>query len=211
MSDTLLYLAAFVILVAAGVALSILAVRRDGRGVGDLLKQVVIWIGIVGLLPLVGYAGGTILHPQTPMKDLMAELNRVQQEQGNFNYDNNDPAARAAAQEQRSKLMDKQQELTKKIEEETRLFNRAQFWIAFPVGLVSILVGVAVVRIVCVGTSLAFGGLCALSFGCYSYWDGMGDYLRFFSLLIALVALIVLGLTKYGRSAVHAERELGLP
>ena len=211
MSDTLLYLAAFVILVAAGVAMSILAVRRDGRGVGDLLKQVVIWIGIVGLLPLVGYAGGTILHPQTPMKDLMAERSRVQQESSNVFSDNKDPAARQAAQEERSRLMDKQQELSKKIEEEKRLFNRAQFWIAFPVGLVSILVGVAVVRIVCVGTSLAFGGLCALSFGCYSYWDGMGDYLRFFSLLVALVALIALGLTKYGRGTAHGERELSIP
>lgn len=197
MSETLLYLAAFVILIAAGVAMSILAVRRDGRGAGDMLKQLVVWVGIVGLLPLVGYAGATILHPLKPMKDLIAERSRVQQDSSNVYFDNNDPAARKAAQEQRSKLMDRQQELTKQIEEETRLFNRAQFWVSFPIGLVAILLGVAAIRIVCVGTSLAFGGLCTLSFGCYAYWDEMGDHLRFFSLLIALAALVVLGLTQF--------------
>lgn len=200
MSETLIYLAAFVILVAAGVAMSILAVRRDGRGAGDLLKQLVIWIGIVGLLPLVGYAGATILHPQKPMKDLMAERNRAGQEMNNVRSNNNDPAAEQAAQQERSKLMDKQQALTKQIEEETRLFNRAMFWVAFPVGLAAVLVGVAFVRIVCVGTSLAFGGLCTLSFGCYSYWDEIGDSLRFFSLLAALATLVALGVTKFGRA-----------
>jgi hypothetical protein len=71
------------------------------------------------------------------------------------------------------------------------------FWVGFPLGLVALVVGLFV-RTVAVGTGLAFGGLCALTAGCYSYWDDMGDALRFFSLLIVLVILIAIGLTKFG-------------
>ena len=42
MGNTIIYLAAFVALSAAAVAMAILVVRREGRGVGDLLKQLII-------------------------------------------------------------------------------------------------------------------------------------------------------------------------
>ena len=53
-------------------------------------------------------------------------------------------------------------------------------------------------RTVADGTALAFGGLCTLTTGCYSYCNDMGDALRFFSLLVVLVILIVIGLVKDG-------------
>ena len=44
-------------------------------------------------------------------------------------------------------------------------------------------------------------GLCTLTAGCYSYWNDMGDALRFFSLLIVLVTVIVIGLLKFDRAS----------
>ena len=187
MDETLIYLAAFVTLVAVAVATAIIAVRRDGRDVGDLIKQLVVWVGIAALLPLSSWAGATMLHPRTELKELMARQQRVQQE----TYDTEDVGAR-------TKARDEQERLTKLIDEEQRRFYRAMFWVGFPIGLTALVVGLFL-RNVAVGTGLAFGGLCTLTAGCYSYWDDMGDALRFFSLLIVLLILIAIGLLKFGR------------
>ena len=188
MEQTIIYLAAFVTLVAVAVATAIIAVRRDGRGLGDLIKQLVIWLGVAALLPLTGYAGATMIHPRTRLKELTEQRQRVQQE----TYDTEDVAARG-------KSRDEQQRLSKLIDEEQRLFYRAMFWVGFPIGLAALVAGLFL-RPVAVATGLAFGGLCTLTAGCYSYWDNMGDALRFFSLLLVLVTLIAIGLRKYGQS-----------
>ena len=192
MDDTIIYLAAFVTLTAVAIATAIIAVRRDGRDVGDLIKQLVIWVAISALLPLSSFAGATMLHPRTQLKDLMAQRQRAQQE----TYDTQD-------REARSQSRDEQQRLGKLIDEEQRLFYRAMFWVGFPIGLTALVAGLFL-RPVAVGTGLAFGGLCTLTAGCYSYWDSMGDALRFFSLLIVLVILIAIGLLKFGRPAAAA-------
>lgn len=189
MSNTILYLAAFAAVVAVAVAMSIIAVRRDGRGAETLIKQLIIWLGIVALLPLSSWAGATMLHPRTELKDLMAQRQRAQQE----GYNNDDVEAR-------TKAYDEQQRLSKLIDAEQQRFYRAMFWVGYPLGLTGLVVGLFV-RTVAVGTGLAFGRLSTLAAGCYSYWDDMGDGLRFFSLLIALAILIGIGLLKFGRSA----------
>lgn len=192
MDETLLYLAAFCGFVSVAIALAILAVRRDGRGVGELLKQVVVWAGIAALLPLTSWAGATYLHPRTTLKDLTAQRQRAQQE---ANYGSSqqqqDPATRKAA-------LDEQQRLSKLIDEEQQRYHRAMFWVSFPIGVTTLVAGL-LVRAVPVGSALAFGGLCTLSVGCYSYWDDMGDGLRFWSLLLVLATLATIGLLRYGR------------
>jgi hypothetical protein len=190
MDSTIIYLAAFVTLVSVAVATSIIAVRRDGRGVENLIKQLIVWVAIVALMPLTSWAGATMIHPRTRMKDLMAQQQRAQQEA-------NDTRDDAAA---RGKLYDESMRIGKLIEEERRLFYRAMFWVGFPIGLAALVVGLFL-RHVAVGTGLAFGGLCTLTAGCYSYWDDMGDRLRFVSLLLVLGILIAIGLMKFGRPA----------
>ena len=187
MDDTLLYLAAFVTLIAIAVSASVIAVRRDGRDVGSLVRQLIVWVGIAALLPLTSYAGATMLHPRTQLRDLMAQRMRAQQEV----YDTQDRDAR-------SRSRDEQQRLTKLIDDEQRRFYRAMFWVGFPIGLTSLVAGL-LLRPVAVGTGLAFGGLCTLTAGCYSYWNDMGDALRFVSLLVVLALLLAIGLLKFGR------------
>ena len=199
MDDTLLYLAAFVTLIAIAVSASVIAVRRDGRDVGSLVRQLIVWVGIAALLPLTSYAGATMLHPRTQLKDLMAQRMRAQQEV----YDTQD-------REARSKSRDEQQRLTKLIDEEQRRFYRAMFWVGFPIGLTALVAGL-LLRPVAVGTGLAFGGLCTLTAGCYSYWNDMGDALRFVSLLVVLAILLAIGLLKFGRPGRPVPRDEAMP
>jgi hypothetical protein len=188
MDDEMMYAAAFVVLIAVAVAMAIIAVRRDGRGVGVLLKQLLICVAIAALMPLSSWAGATIFHPRTRLKELMEQQQRVGQE----TYDTQDVAARGKSRDEAQRLM-------KLIDQEKRLFYRAMFWVSFPIGLAALVAGL-LLRAVAVGTGLAFGGMCTLTAGCYSYWDDMGDALRFFSLLIVLVVLIAIGLRKFDRA-----------
>jgi len=190
-NNTIIYLAAFIAFSAAAVAMAILVVRRDGRGVGDLIKQLIIWVAIAALLPLTSWAGATMIHPRTQLKELMAQNQRRQVAVNSIVHENN---------EIRKQNSEEQEKLRKLIEEERRLFYRAMFWIGYPIGLTALLVGLFL-RALPVGTAVAFGGLCTLATGCYSYWDDMGDALRFFSLLIVLAITTAIGLLKFGRPA----------
>jgi hypothetical protein len=189
MDETIIYLAAFVTLVAVAIATSIIAVRRDGRNAGELIKQLIIWVSVAALLPLTSVAGATMLHPRTKLMDLMAQQQRVGQE----TYDTKDVTAR-------EKSRDQAEALRKQIDDERRAYYGAMFWVSFPIGFAALVVGMFL-RAVPVGTGLAFGGLCTLTAGCYSYWNDMGDAVRFFSLLVVLVAVVAIGLIKFGRPA----------
>ena len=187
MDNTLIDIAAVITLIAVAVATAILAVRRNGRDVDDLIKQLIIWVGIAALLPLSSWSGAIMLHPRTHLNELMEKQSRIQQE----TYDTNDVTAR-------NKHRDEGEIITKEVNEEQRRFYGAMFWVSFPIGLAALLIGLFLGTLP-VGTSLAFGGLCTLTAGCYSFWDDMGDTLRFFSLLIVLIILIVVGLAKFSR------------
>jgi hypothetical protein len=187
LTETIIYVSATIALIAVAIATAIIAVRRDGRDVDNLIKQLVIWVSISALLPLTSYAGATMLHPRTRLDDLLAKQQRVQQE----TYDTKDTA-------NRDKSRDQSEELRKQIEDEQRVFYRSMFWVACPIGFTALVIGLFL-RAVPVGTGLAFGGLCTLTTGCYSYWNNMGDALRFFSLLIVLVTVVTIGLVKFGK------------
>ena len=79
MGSTIIYLAAFVTLTAVAVATTIVAVRRNGRDVDDLINQLIIWVGIAALLPLSAWAGATMLHPRVRLTELTEQRNRFQQ------------------------------------------------------------------------------------------------------------------------------------
>ena len=130
MTETLIYVAAMIALIAIAIATSILAVRRDGRDVDGLIKQLIIWVSISALLPLTSYAGATMLHPRTRLDDLQAQQQRVQQE----TTDTKDV-------EIRGKSRDQFEELRKQIEQEQRGFYRSMFWVACPIGYTALVIG----------------------------------------------------------------------
>src|SRR5262249_41979392 len=77
-------------------------------------------------------------------------------------------------------------------EAEQRAYYHDMFWVAYPVGLVALVVGLFF-PVQAVGAGLLFGGLISLGEGCYSYRDRMDGWLRFGSLVVALLTLLVLG------------------
>jgi hypothetical protein len=186
--EWLIFLCAFITLTAVAIACSIIAVRRDGRGMADLIGQLIVWLSVAALLPLTGYAGAVMIHPQHKLHDLLAEQSRTQSE----TYDTKDVSAR-------EKSRDKAEALRKQIESEQHATYQTMFWVGFPIGYAALVAGFFL-RTVSVGSGLAFGGLCTLSQGCYSYWNDMGDTLRFVSLLLVLVSVVAIGLIKFGRS-----------
>ncbi|HTL28323.1 MAG TPA: hypothetical protein VL282_03850, partial [Tepidisphaeraceae bacterium] len=96
MENEIIWIAAFVTLIAAAVGAAIIAVRRNGRDVDRLIKQLIIWASISALLPLTSFAGATMLHPRTRMKELMDRVQRVQQE----TYDTKDVDARTRSRDE---------------------------------------------------------------------------------------------------------------
>jgi len=83
-------------------------------------------------------------------------------------------------------------ERQERFEEAERLHYRRMFFVAYPVGLLAIVVG-GLLRVQAVGAGLMFAGLFTLGSGCYSYWDKMGDGMRFGSLVVALAFVVFLG------------------
>ena len=82
---------------------------------------------------------------------------------------------------EKEKLRAEKDQLEAELDEAERVFYGHMFWVAYPVGLVAVIVGTffpvqAVAR-------AHVRGLGSLTTGCYSYWDRMGDRLRFGSLV----------------------------
>ena len=199
MDETILMLVAVVWVIAFAVAASIIIVRRDGRNFGDFVKQLVIWIGIVSLLPITSWAGATLMHPRTRMQEINREQNRLRDERNALNTREREKAEpEEDLQKKRDRIAKEEERLAKEDTEENRQFNRARFWVAFPVGLITMAAGFFL-RPVAVGSGLAFGGLCTLASGCYSFWDDIDDFLRFISLFAVLVILVGIGMTLFRR------------
>jgi hypothetical protein len=86
--------------------------------------------------------------------------------------------------------------LEKEQDEAERAYYGTMFWVAYPIGLAALVLGI-VFPVQAVGSGLMFGGLASLTMGCYSYWDKMDGWLRFGSLLLALLILLVLGTWRF--------------
>src|SRR5690349_8036148 len=80
MMNEFIGIAAFISLVTFAIGTTIIVVRRDGRDLGNIIKQLIIWVTIVVLLPLTSYAGASMLHPRHKAKELMERQYRANSE-----------------------------------------------------------------------------------------------------------------------------------
>jgi hypothetical protein len=151
-----------------------------------LAKQFATGLGISVLLPLTVWYGVALFHPPPDRHIFFPDEYSMTPA----------PAAAPVAPEGSDEKADtarrEREERQKRFEAEERLYYRAMFFVAYPVGLTAILVG-ALLRVQAVGAGLMFGGLGSLAEGCYSYWDKLGDSMRFGSLLLALAVVIIIG------------------
>ena len=74
-------------------------------------------------------------------------------------------------------------------------FQQRLFFVAVPLGLVTIVVG-AFLAIPAIGTGLMFGGIFSVCDGYYNYWSELSSLWKFFSLLAAFIVLLVVGYKK---------------
>lgn len=161
-----------------------------GESVRTLAKQFAIGFGIAALLPLAVWYGVRLYHPPPEWEAYLSpEL-----------YED----IRDAKGEEKSELRAERAQRKQELEEAQRLFYRDLFYVAYPVGILALLVG-AFLRVQAVGAGLMFGSLFTLGEGCYCYWDKMGDWMRFGSLMVALVILVGLGTWMFRRTVPQSE------
>jgi hypothetical protein len=158
-----------------------IAMAQQAVYVRELVKQIAVWLGVVVLLPLSVWFGTSAFSPPPDRKKYDRSEERLDVR-----------ISEAQGQAEREKLRGEREQLRQERDEAEREFYGTMFWVAYPIGLVAILVGIFY-PIQAVGAGLMFGGLASLAAGCYSYWDKMDAWLRFGSLVLALAVLLVLG------------------
>jgi hypothetical protein len=148
-------------------------------------KQLAAWLGITALVPLtVWYATAAIRPPPDE-----GEYDRAHSRLESRINDTKDQAAK-------DKLYAEKERVEKDHEQAEKAFYRRMFWVAYPVGLLALAIGV-LVPVQAVGAGLMFGGIFTLTAGCYSAWDELGRWTHFASLVIALLTLVILGLWRF--------------
>lgn len=76
------------------------------------------------------------------------------------------------------------------------IYNRNVFIFLIILGLISMGAGFVTTAVKAVSTGFLFGGLLSLIIASMRYWSDMNEYLRFTTLIVALVGLIWLGYKK---------------
>ena len=64
-----------------------------------------------------------------------------------------------------------------------------------PLGLITLVVG-AFLSVPAIGTGLMFGGIFSVTDGYFNYWSELSAQLKFFSLLAAVIVLLIVGYRK---------------
>ncbi|MDB5910490.1 MAG: undecaprenyl pyrophosphate phosphatase [Massilia sp.] len=153
----------------------------------ELAKQLGLWLGITSLLPLVAWFGTAAFTPR-PDDD---EYNRVQSRL-------NERLNATTAQPEKDALRAEIDQRTKQHTDFEHLFERRMFWVAWPVGVLALVIG-TFIPVEAVGAGLIFGGIGTLAAGCFESWDYLGPWLRLNALLSVLIVLIGLGLWRFRR------------
>jgi hypothetical protein len=168
-------------------------------GIREFVKQVAVWLGIVVLLPFAVWYGTSAFSPPPDWKRYTREEERLTERLQEANAD------------EKAKIREEKDRLENERDEQERRFYGHMFWVACPLGLGTFIIGI-VFPVQAVGGGLMFGGLISLAVGCYSYWDRMGDNLRFASLVIALLVVSALGTWRFrtpGRDRVSTTGSVG--
>ena len=142
-----------------------------------LARQIAFGFGIAIILPLLVYYAVATVYPAPKWNDFVSSSE----------------ISSTATPLERSKIEEKRRAERQAYEAAARSFARAHIVVAAPVGIVAILIG-AFVAMHTIGTGLILGGIVTVAWGYYGYWQHLDNWMRFVSLLIAFIVLIVLAL-----------------
>jgi uncharacterized membrane protein YphA (DoxX/SURF4 family) len=99
--------------------------------------------------------------------------------------------------EERQAIQEKRREQEQTFNAAAKDFARILVLVSTPLGIAGILAG-AYLANVAIGTGLILGGILTIAHGYWGYWNYADDWLRFVSLLVALVVLVFVGYRRYG-------------
>lgn len=146
-----------------------------------LAKKIALGFGIAIVFPMMIHYGVSTFSAQPKWDNYQVE-NYYEQHQ------------RATPEEQK-KLEAEKNQLAKQRKEADKRFAKHLFFVAVPLGILAIIVG-AFLSIQATGTGLMFGGIFSVTDGYYHYWLALPDPLKFGSMLIAFIVLLLIGYKK---------------
>jgi len=100
-----------------------------------------------------------------------------------------------ASPEKKIDLREKREQRELEYRSKRSKFERHLFFVAVPVGLAAVVIG-SFLSVQAIGAGLIFGGIFTLIDGYCWYWSELQDWMRFVSLLVAFVVLVVMGYSK---------------
>ena len=157
-----------------------------------LAKKFALGFGIAIILPMMVHYAVRTFSPPPQYKDYVIE--------GYWQkYQSATPAERTVLDKENKALQEKR-------ETREKVFQRHLFYVAVPVGLIAIIVG-SLVGIQAIGSGLMFGGIFSVTDGYCWYWSQLDDAMKFGSLLVAFIVLIVIGYRKMA-DAGHQKRQV---
>ena len=143
-----------------------------------LSKKFALGFGIAILFPMLIHYGVSTFSPAPNWKDYMVLPPSPKSSPEDF---------AKARQESRKKMQE--------LEDSSKRFSKHLFAVTTPIGIITIIVG-SLIGVQAVGTGLMFGGIFTLLDGYFYYWSELENWMRFSSLLIAVVVLIIVGYRK---------------
>jgi hypothetical protein len=153
----------------------------------DWPRKLAVWLGLATLIPLVAYFGAAALFTPPDEEAFNNAQNSLNEQ------------LKSAAANDKAAVRVKIDQLEKDHHDADVRFARGTFWTCYVAGLVTLVIGLFI-PVRAVGAGLMFGGIIAISDGCYNVWDKLAPWLRFNSLLFLLIVFLVLSLVRYRRS-----------
>jgi len=149
-----------------------------------IAKKIALGCGIALILPLMVHYGVRTFSPEPKWSDYQIDNYYEKHERAN-------EAQQIELEKQRNQLSDQREKAEKR-------FQTHLFFVAVPVGIAAVITG-TFLSVQAIGAGLIFGGIFSLINGYCWYWQYLDDRLRFASLLVAFIVLIVVGYMKFAQ------------
>jgi hypothetical protein len=143
-------------------------------------KNFALAFGIAVVFPMLVHYGVSTFSPKPKWENYAA--------QGGFDY-------ATASRQERLDHQAEQMRLNEDRKAAEKRFELRLFAVAAPLGVVAILCG-ALLQAQSIGAGLIFGGIFSVCDGYFNYWGELADVLKFASLLVTFIVLIVVGYKK---------------
>ena len=144
-------------------------------------KRFALGFGIAILFPMILYYGVDTFSPSPNWEE--------------FRVENFSERHRRAGTEEQQQLEAERSELQEQFREEMVRFHKHLFYVSVPLGIAAVLAG-AYIALPAVGAGLIFGGILGIILGYLSYWIELPEPVKFVSLLVAFIVLVVVGYNK---------------